>query len=181
MPRISDPPIHPRDIWTYATRTLTEFKGTPRSDLLGTDEPVSTSTVVRLANLDNLDALISSRASPSDILVDPATDRIDGSLLDVAVSSRYAGFTLAEYADIAMLAGATYTPADSGIFVGRSSAYFTTAEYYSDAALMWIDIPVQKADAAGRASAVPVIGDGTNLRFVNENPADDYLVLFRWI
>jgi len=61
MPRISDPPTQPADIWTYATRTLTALTGTPRSDLLGSDEPVSTSTVARLANLDRLDASISSR------------------------------------------------------------------------------------------------------------------------
>jgi len=59
MPRISTPPTEPHDIWTYATRTLTAFRGTPRSDLLGTDEPLSTSTVPRLANLDNLDIKVS--------------------------------------------------------------------------------------------------------------------------
>jgi len=64
---ITKPPPTAADVWTYATRTLTAITGTPRSDLLGSDEPISTSTVTRLANLDNLDALISSRATPADI------------------------------------------------------------------------------------------------------------------
>jgi len=73
MPRISDPPISPKEIWEYATRTLTAFTGTPRSDLLGTDEPVSTSTVTRLANLDKLDVRLSENFIGR---FDPTTGRL---------------------------------------------------------------------------------------------------------
>jgi len=45
-------------------------------------------TAARAEKLDNLDTTISSRAAPDDILVDPSTDKIDGSLIDAAISSR---------------------------------------------------------------------------------------------
>ena len=47
-------------------------------------------TAARAPNLDRLDANISTRAAPGDILVDPATDKIDGSQIDAAISSRAA-------------------------------------------------------------------------------------------
>jgi len=43
------------DVWTYTPRTLTEIKGTPRSDLVGADEPIYT----------RLDANVSTRSSHS--------------------------------------------------------------------------------------------------------------------
>jgi hypothetical protein len=69
------------DIWAYATRTLTGFTGTPRSNLVGADESIYTRldvavssraaaadyTAARAAKLDNLDALISSRATAADV------------------------------------------------------------------------------------------------------------------
>jgi len=45
-------------------------------------------TTTRAPSLDKLDANISTRAAPGDVLVDPATDKLDGSQLDAAISSR---------------------------------------------------------------------------------------------
>lgn len=65
------------DATVSSRATQTSVNAIPINPLLTTD-----------ARLDNLDAAISSRAAPSDILVDPATDKIDGSLIDASVSSR---------------------------------------------------------------------------------------------
>jgi len=67
MPRISDPPTHPRDIWEYATRTLTShaFPFTnPASpvDLTNVQAAISPTGTGREAKLDNLDVAVSSRA-----------------------------------------------------------------------------------------------------------------------
>jgi hypothetical protein len=61
--------VDPSVIWSYSTRTLTEFKGTPRADLIGADESLDTHgyTSARALKLDNLDATISSRATASDV------------------------------------------------------------------------------------------------------------------
>jgi len=46
--------VDPAVIWSYSTRTLTEFKGTPRSDLLGEDATFEAGTGARKAVLDRL-------------------------------------------------------------------------------------------------------------------------------
>ena len=57
--------VDPAVIWTYSTRTLTGFTGTPRSDLLGVDSDLATIgyTSARAARLDNLDVAVSTRSS----------------------------------------------------------------------------------------------------------------------
>jgi len=57
--------VDPAVIWTYSTRTLTGFTGTPRSDLLGVDSDLATIgyTSARAAKLDNLDVAVSTRSS----------------------------------------------------------------------------------------------------------------------
>jgi len=57
--------VDPAVIWTYSTRTLTGFTGTPRSDLLGVDQSLATIgyTSARAAKLDNLDVAVSTRSS----------------------------------------------------------------------------------------------------------------------
>jgi hypothetical protein len=59
--------VDPAVIWTYSTRTLTDFTGKPRSDLLGTDSDLATIgyTSTRAAKLDNLDVAVSTRSSHS--------------------------------------------------------------------------------------------------------------------
>jgi len=49
FPRVATP----YDVWTYATRTLTGFTGTPRTDLVGLDEAIYT----------RLDVAVSTRSS----------------------------------------------------------------------------------------------------------------------
>lgn len=55
------------EVWSYATRELTGFTGTPRTNLIGADESLDTHgyTSARAAKLDQLDAAISSRSSHS--------------------------------------------------------------------------------------------------------------------
>ena len=57
--------VDPAVIWTYSTRTLTGFTGTPRSDLLGVDQSLDAIgyTSARAAKLDNLDVAVSTRSS----------------------------------------------------------------------------------------------------------------------
>jgi hypothetical protein len=53
------------EVWAYATRTLTGFTGTPRTDLIGADESLDTHgyTTTRATKLDNLDVAVSTRSS----------------------------------------------------------------------------------------------------------------------
>jgi hypothetical protein len=55
------------EVWNYATRELTGFTGTPRSDLIGANESLDAHgyTSARAAKMDMLDAAISSRSSHS--------------------------------------------------------------------------------------------------------------------
>jgi hypothetical protein len=64
FPRVSAV-VDPAVIWTYSTRTLTGFTGTPRADLLGVDQDLATIgyTSARAAKLDNLDVAVSTRSS----------------------------------------------------------------------------------------------------------------------
>jgi len=57
--------VDPSVIWNYSTRTLTDFTGKPRSDLLGSDSDLATIgyTSARAAKLDNLDVAVSTRSS----------------------------------------------------------------------------------------------------------------------
>jgi len=57
------------DIWGVATRKLTGFDGTPRTDLLGEDATFEAGVGARKAKIDNVDVLVSSRSShtPADI------------------------------------------------------------------------------------------------------------------
>jgi hypothetical protein len=64
FPRITAT-VDPAVIWTYSTRTLTGFTGTPRSDLIGADESLDAHgyTTLRAGKLDNLDVAVSTRSS----------------------------------------------------------------------------------------------------------------------
>jgi hypothetical protein len=64
FPRVSAV-VDPAVIWGYSTRTLTDFTGKPRSDLLGSDSDLATIgyTSARAAKLDNLDVAVSTRSS----------------------------------------------------------------------------------------------------------------------
>jgi hypothetical protein len=57
--------VDPAVIWNYSTRTLTGFTGQPRIDLLGSDQDLATIgyTSARAANLDYLDAPVSTRST----------------------------------------------------------------------------------------------------------------------
>jgi len=51
------------EVWTYTARTLTEFKGQPRIDLLGEDASFEAGTGARKTNIDRL-ALIEAHETP---------------------------------------------------------------------------------------------------------------------
>jgi hypothetical protein len=57
--------VDPAVIWNYSTRTLTGFTGQPRADLLGSDQSLAEIgyTSARAANLDYLDAAVSTRST----------------------------------------------------------------------------------------------------------------------
>jgi hypothetical protein len=57
--------VDPAVIWSYSVRTLTDFTGKPRSDLLGSDQDLATIgyTSARAAKLDNLDVAVSTRST----------------------------------------------------------------------------------------------------------------------
>jgi len=86
FPRPPPATVDPAVIWTYGTRTLTAFTGTPRAQLVGADEPIYTRitgevvrrtelTDARISNLDKLDALISSRLAAADFDARLPSDR----------------------------------------------------------------------------------------------------------
>ena len=55
------------EVWSYVTRELTDFVGTPRTSLIGANESLDAHgyTSARAAKMDQLDAAISSRSSHS--------------------------------------------------------------------------------------------------------------------
>lgn len=57
----------PEQIWLEAVRTLTAITGTPRSDLFGEDATFAAAVGTRIANLDDLDAAITTRATPAQV------------------------------------------------------------------------------------------------------------------
>jgi hypothetical protein len=61
--------VDPAVIWTYSVRTLTDFTGKPRADLIGADESLDAHgyTSARATKLDNLDVAVSSRATAADV------------------------------------------------------------------------------------------------------------------
>lgn len=71
------------DIWTVAARTITELKGTPRSDLMGEDADFEAGGMERKARID---ADISSRATQAQILSDATP--FPGASIDDAISTR---------------------------------------------------------------------------------------------
>jgi hypothetical protein len=64
-------------VWGYATRELTGFTGTPRTNLVGADESIDAHgyTSARAGKLDNLDATVSSRSTLTDAQVWAYTTR----------------------------------------------------------------------------------------------------------
>ena len=69
----------PEDVWTYATRNLNDD-----TNNIIRDAVLSDATKIAGANID---AQISTRAAPSDILADP-DDKVDGSLIDASIAAR---------------------------------------------------------------------------------------------
>lgn len=66
MPDFPRPPpaeVDPAVIWAYATRTLTGFTGTPRSDLMGEDADFEAGVGARKARIDLVDVAVSTRSS----------------------------------------------------------------------------------------------------------------------
>jgi hypothetical protein len=76
----------PAQVWAYATRELTGFTGTPRTNLLGEDATFEAGTGARKAKIDNIDATVSSRATQAQILSDATP--FAGARIDAAISSR---------------------------------------------------------------------------------------------
>jgi hypothetical protein len=74
------------EVWAYATRELSGFTGTPRTNLLGEDETFEAGVGARKAKIDNIDAAVSSRATQAQILSDATP--FPGASIDAAISSR---------------------------------------------------------------------------------------------
>lgn len=68
------------EVWGYATRQLSADGANVIRDAI-----LSDATKIPGANIDTT---LSSRAAPADILVEPATDKIDGSKIDGSIASR---------------------------------------------------------------------------------------------
>jgi len=138
------------DVWAVATRTLTGITGTPRSDIIGADEPLYTYySTARAIKLDHLDADISSRATPADS-PDPAyyttTRATKLDYLDAAVSSR-SSHSAADVWAVATrtLTGITGTPRSD--IIGANEPLYT---YYSTARAQKLDH--LDADISSRAT-----------------------------
>lgn len=52
----------PAEVWANPARTITALTGTPRTDLIGQDNSLEATTGTRIAKVDNVDALVSTRA-----------------------------------------------------------------------------------------------------------------------
>lgn len=55
----------PAEVWAYAARTMTGITGQPRTDLVGQDNSLEATTGARVAKIDNVDAVVSTRALES--------------------------------------------------------------------------------------------------------------------
>jgi len=166
MPRISDPPTAPADIWTYTTRTLTAGDNIvlPSQAFPFTNPPAA-------ADLPNVQMAISPTGTGREA-------RLDN--LDVAISSRQPQWTFTRYADVTVPAGSAYTPAVSGLFVAGASTNNVRAEYYSSAQLAWYAQTVLLVSSVGHISYPIQIGDGTNFRFFETSgTASIHLVVMR--
>lgn len=52
----------PSEVWAEPTRTITALTGQPRTDIIGQDNSLETTTGTRIAKVDNVDAAVSTRA-----------------------------------------------------------------------------------------------------------------------
>lgn len=52
----------PTEVWNNAARTLTAITGQPRTDLVGQDNDLEATTGTRIAKVDNVDVVVSTRA-----------------------------------------------------------------------------------------------------------------------
>jgi len=77
-------------VWAYVTRKITNLDDTRAARIDNLDALISSRAPSGEYDTEmaRIDATVSSRASPSDILVDPDTDKIDGSLIDASIASR---------------------------------------------------------------------------------------------
>jgi len=85
----------PEEIWSYVTRTLTRFTGTPRSDLVGADEPIYTRLDKKITDHETAisDKIASHDSDIKNRLGDPTVDATTlydfvKSYLDAKISSR---------------------------------------------------------------------------------------------
>jgi len=185
MPRISDPPITPKEIWEYATRTLTAgdniilpsqafpFANPAAAvDLPNVQAAISPTGTGREARLDNLDALISSRMSNTYEAKLPNLDR-----LDVLVSSR-AAFSLHVGLTPSIGAGAAYLfPANYliSIIMGQPAGIdFRVDALGQDGA--WYTIISERVQSHHH----PFITDGSSIRLVNTTGATLQYRLFAY-
>ena len=52
----------PSQVWEHGNRSLTELTGKPRTDLVGQDNSLEATTGTRVAKIDNVDTVISTRS-----------------------------------------------------------------------------------------------------------------------
>jgi len=76
----------PAQVWAYATRELSGFTGTPRTNLLGEDATFEAGVGARKSKIDDIDATVSSRATQAQILSDATP--FAGANINATISSR---------------------------------------------------------------------------------------------
>jgi hypothetical protein len=145
------------EIWTYPTRTLTGFTGGPRSDLIGADEALYTYySTARAQKLDYLDASISTRAKPADILSDLTA--FPGANIDAAISSRATAGQV-WVSPTRTLTGLTGTPRSD--LIGADEPLYT---YYSTARAQKLDFLDALISSRAAPSDVPSVTYYTTTR-----------------
>lgn len=82
--------------------------------------------------------------------------------------------TIEMYSNATLVGGATYTPADSGIFSHGRNAAAMRVQYYSTANTAWYSNIVVTS-----SNSFTAIGDGTNFRILNNLGGNAEYMLFR--
>ncbi|MBU1173034.1 MAG: hypothetical protein KKD44_26020 [Proteobacteria bacterium] len=126
-------------VWAYATRELSGLTGTPRTDLLGEDATFEAGVGARKAKIDNVDQAIS--AVKTDILVDPVTDKIDGSQIDASIAGRAPANEYDTELDVAISTRATQAQilSDATPFLGANLDAAISSRSSHAAAAIWAE------------------------------------------
>jgi len=117
-------PLDPKKVWEYITRTLTGFTGTPRSNLVGADEPIYTRLDKKITDHETAisNKITSHDSDIKDRLGDPTADATTiydfvKAQLDAKVSSRMSNqyeskLPKLDNLDVAVSTRSNHSPAD---------------------------------------------------------------------